>query len=151
MELGSSIIGCERDRKIQPAGRPKLSRSEIIRRTEGILEDRDHVSIPELATAAQVPERTLRKAFNEYFGVSPTRYLQLRNLHAIYRALRVAEPDETSVSQVFIAHGEWEFGRVAGRYRQLFGELPSETLRRRPSKLSGSAAPASAPSLIRGR
>lgn len=130
MELGSAILGCEQDRKIQPAGRPRLSRGEIIRRAEGIFEERDQVSIPELATAAQVPERTLRKAFNEYFGVSPTRYLQLRNLHAIYRALRVAEPDETSVSQVFIAHGEWEFGRVAGRYRQLFGELPSETLRR---------------------
>jgi transcriptional regulator GlxA family with amidase domain len=141
MELGSAIIGCKEDREIPHAGRPKLPRSEIIRRAEAVLEERDHLSVPELATAAQVPERTLRKAFNEFFGVSPARYLQLRNLHAIYRALRVAEPDETSVSQVFIAHGEWEFGRVAGRYRQLFGELPSETLRRTPPKLSRSAAP----------
>jgi AraC family ethanolamine operon transcriptional activator len=131
MELGSTIIGCEQEREIHHAGRPKLSRTEIIRRAEDVLEERDHVSVSELATAAQVPERTLRKAFNEFFGVSPTRYLQLRNLHTIYSALRVAEPDETSVSQVFIAHGEWEFGRVAGRYRQLFGELPSETLKRR--------------------
>jgi AraC family ethanolamine operon transcriptional activator len=141
MELCSTIIGCEQEREIHHAGRPKLPRREIIRRAEGVLEERDHVSVHELATAAHVPERTLRKAFNEFFGVSPTRYLQLRKLHAIYRALRKAEPDETSVSQVLIAHGEWEFGRVAGRYRQLFGELPSETLQRRPPKLLGNSVP----------
>jgi AraC family ethanolamine operon transcriptional activator len=141
MELGSAIIGCEQEREIHHAGRPKLPRREIIRRAEGVLEERDHVSVQELATATQVPERTLRKAFNEFFGVGPTRYLQLRKLHAIYRTLRKAEPGETSVSQVFIANGEWEFGRVAGRYRRLFGELPSETLQRRPPKPLGSSGP----------
>jgi AraC family ethanolamine operon transcriptional activator len=141
IELGSAIIGCGQEREIHRTGRPKLSRREIFRRVEGVLEEHDHVSVQKLVDAAQVPERTLRKAFNEFFGVSPTRYLQLRNLHAIYRALRKAEPDETSVSQVFIAHGEWEFGRVAGRYRELFGELPSETLRRGPPRLLGSSVP----------
>jgi len=141
MELGSTIVGCDNERETPLVGRPKLPRSEIIRRAEKILEERDHVSVRELATAAQVPERTLRKAFKEFFGVGPARYLQLRNLHTIYRALRKAEPDETSVSQVFMEHGEWEFGRVAGRYRQLFGDLPSETLARRPPKLNRESAP----------
>lgn len=134
LELGSTIMGCEKERDTHRGGRAKLPRSEIVRRAEEILEERDHVSVRELATAAQVPERTLRRAFNEFLGVGPARYLQLRNLHAIYSALRTAEPDETSVSRVLVKHGEWEFGRVAGRYRQLFGELPSETLRRRPTK-----------------
>jgi AraC family ethanolamine operon transcriptional activator len=79
--------------------------------------------------AAQVSERTLRTAFNECYGVSPVRYLQVRNLHRVHRALRKAEPDETSVADVLLWHGEWEFGRFATRYRRLFGELPSETLK----------------------
>lgn len=135
MELGATIIGCDTDQGTRHEGRPKLPRSEIIRRAEEVLEERDHISVGELATAAEVSERTLRKAFNEFFSVSPARYIQLRNLHRIYRVLRDAEPDETAVSRVFLQHGEWEFGRVAGRYRRLFGELPSETLRRRTVKV----------------
>lgn len=134
MELGAAIIGCDSSGGAPHDGRPKLPRDEIIRRAHGALEERDHVTVGELATAADVSERTLRKAFNEYFGVGPVRYLQLRNLHRIYRTLRASEPDETSVSRVLMEHGEWEFGRVSGRYRQLFGERPSETLKRRPRR-----------------
>ena len=134
MELGAEIIGCDSSRETPRDGRPKLPRDEIIRRADGVLEQQDHVTVSELATAADVSERTLRKAFNEYFGVGPVRYLQLRNLHRIYRTLRASEPDETSVSRVLMEHGEWEFGRVSGRYRQLFGERPSETLKRRPRR-----------------
>lgn len=56
----------------------------------------------------------------------PVHYLQLRQLH---RALKGADPAAVSVSEVLVAHGEREFGRFAARYRRLFGELPSETLR----------------------
>ena len=80
------------------------------------------------STAAGVSERTLRNAFNEYFGVGPSRYLQLRRLRAVRRALRAADPEQESVTGVLVRHGEWEFSRFARRYRQLFGELPSETL-----------------------
>ena len=134
MELGAAIIECGSSRETLRDGRPKLPRDEIIRRANGAFEEENHVTVGDLATAADVSERTLRKAFNEYFGVGPVRYLQLRNLHRIYRTLRASEPDETSVSRVLMEHGEWEFGRVSGRYRQLFGERPSETLKRRPRR-----------------
>jgi AraC family ethanolamine operon transcriptional activator len=83
----------------------------------------------EMAAAAGVSERTLRRAFTEHYGVGPVRYLQLRQLHQVHRALRAAQPEEQSVSEILLAHGEWAFSRFAFRYRQLFGELPSETLR----------------------
>ena len=132
MELGAAIIGSDAEPEARDDGRPRVTRSRIVRRAEELVEERGHCSVRELATAAQVPERTLRRAFNEFFGVSPARYLQLRSLHSVYRTLRKAEPDETSISRVFVDHGQWELGRAAGRYRQLFGELPSETLQRRP-------------------
>ncbi len=39
--------------------------------------------------------------------------------------------DELSVAQVGTDLGIWDLGRFAARYRELFGELPSRTLRRR--------------------
>jgi AraC family ethanolamine operon transcriptional activator len=91
----------------------------------------DPVHVGELAAAADVSERTLRTAFHEYFGVGPVRYLLLRQLHQVHRALSGADPEEATVSKILVEHGEWEFSRFASRYRQLFGESPSETLRRK--------------------
>jgi AraC family ethanolamine operon transcriptional activator len=90
----------------------------------------ERVSVPELAAAASVSERTLRTAFIEYFGVGPVQYLRIRQLHRVRRALTAADPEQVTVSQVLVEQGEWAFGRFATRYSRLFGELPSETLRK---------------------
>jgi transcriptional regulator GlxA family with amidase domain len=98
-----------------------------------LLEQREgqHAAVGELAAASDVSERTLRNAFKDYFGVSPARYLRLRQLHQAYRALRAADPDEAMVSKILPQHGVWEFGRFAERYQRHFGELPSQTLHRK--------------------
>ena len=115
----------------QTAGRPRFSRQEIIRRCQEQLEERDGeiVHVEELAAAADVSQRTLRTAFNEYFGIGPVRYLQLRQLHRVNRALRASDLEAASVTDVLVKQGVWEFSRFTSRYRRLFGELPSETLR----------------------
>jgi len=130
LELGTLVLGRQQQRNTDDTGHFKHSRVEIIRRSKELLERREgeHVSIAELAAAAGVSERTLRTAFCETFGVGPVRYLQLRRLHQIERALRAAHPEETTVAEVLARHGVWQFGRCASRYRRLFGELPSETL-----------------------
>jgi AraC family ethanolamine operon transcriptional activator len=130
VELGTAIIGGRQPSESSHPGRPKLPREEIIRRSTQLFAEHEgeHVSLAELVEAVQVSERTLRAAFNECYGVGPVRYLQLRNMHRVRRALRKAGPDETGVADVLLWHGEWEFGRFAARYRRLFGELPSETL-----------------------
>ncbi|MGB5636935.1 MAG: helix-turn-helix domain-containing protein [Waterburya sp.] len=132
LKVASLIVSPRQAGKPNPEGRPKLSRQEIIRRSKDLLEEREgnHVLVGELAAAAGVSERTLRTAFNEYFGVGPIRYLQLRQLHQVYGALRVADPQETSVSDVLMRYGVWDFSRCALRYRQIYGELPSQTLHR---------------------
>jgi AraC family ethanolamine operon transcriptional activator len=102
IELGSSITRCDVGAESRDNRQHEPSGGEIIRRAERVIEECCHVSVQELATAVQVSDRTLRAAFNAHFGVGPARYLQLRRLHAIYRALREAEPDETSVSRVLV-------------------------------------------------
>lgn len=134
-ELSSEILGQRQAGEVHPVGRPKVPRREIIRRSHELLEARSglHVGIADLAAAAGASERTLRTAFKEHYGVGPARYLQLRTLHRVRRALRAADPEEATVASVLLEHGEWQIGRFAARYRRLFGELPSETLRaRRP-------------------
>lgn len=112
-------------------GRPRLDRAAIIREAMARIE-----AAPILPTAADlaqglgVTSRTLLRAFQESFGVSPKRYLLLQELHVVRRELRNAAHEEAKVTDVLTRHGIWEMGRFAARYRRQFGELPSETLRR---------------------
>ena len=84
--------------------------------------------VPELCRAVGASERTLRVCCEEHLGVSPKRYLLLRRMHLVQRALRQSGPAATTVTEIATRYGFWQFGRFAGEYRSLFGELPSATL-----------------------
>ncbi len=86
--------------------------------------------LPEICTAIDVAERTLRACCEEHLGMAPIRYLTIRRMHLVHRALRRAEPSQTTITRVATDHGFWELGRFSVAYRALFGESPSETLRR---------------------
>ncbi|MEA3412767.1 MAG: helix-turn-helix domain-containing protein [Pseudomonadota bacterium] len=131
LKLARLILGKQQEGTPEQEGRPRVSRPTIIRRSRDLLEARagERVSVRELTSAAGVSERTLRTAFNDYFGVGPAHYLQLRQLHQVHRALRAAGPGSRSVTDVLVRHGVWEFGHFASRYHRLFGETPSKTLR----------------------
>jgi AraC-like DNA-binding protein len=86
--------------------------------------------LTEICAAIGVAERTLRAACEEQLGMGPIRFLSLRRLHLVHRALRQADSSTTTVTRVATDHGFWELGRFSVAYRILFGESPSETLRR---------------------
>ena len=124
------ILGRPQEAESAP-GRHVVSRPQIIRRSMEFVEQHDgeFVSVEQLANAAGVSERTLRDAFQEYFGVAPIQYLNRRTLHQVRKALQVADPAATTVTDVLTRFGVWQFGRFARDYRFLFSELPSKTLR----------------------
>jgi len=117
----------------RPIGRHVLPRRQIIRRSMDFVDQHDgeFLSVEQLATGAGVSERTLREAFQCYFGVAPVRYLSQRTLHQVRRALKAADPSRATVTEIAIRFGVWQLGRFARDYRLLFRELPSETLRQR--------------------
>src|SRR5271166_2756135 len=84
--------------------------------------------IPELCAKIGVSDRTLRKCCQEQLGMSPKRYLLLRQMQLARRALRDSAPTATTVTEIATRYGFWELGRFAGKYRSLFGELPYTTL-----------------------
>ncbi len=133
LTLASLIVGESSNAYSHRTGRPKVSRKKIIHRSKVFFEEKDgeRFQIIELAQAAGVSERTLRTAFNDYYGVGPVRYQRLREIHLVHQALLAADPEEVSVTDVLIQQGQWEFGRFSGQYRQFYGELPSDTLHRK--------------------
>jgi AraC-like DNA-binding protein len=88
--------------------------------------------LTEICAAIGVAERTLRVACEEHLGMAPIRFLSLRRMHLVHRALRQADPLTTTVTRVATDHGFWELGRFSVAYRTFFGESPSESLRRPP-------------------
>ncbi len=87
------------------------------------------LTVSELAQRNSMTERTLRRVFKSCYGLSPLEYLRILRLNQVRAALGANCPDKTTVTQVAFDFGFWDLGRFAGAYRQLFGELPSETLR----------------------
>ncbi len=85
-----------------------------------------------MSALAGVSERTLRRVFNNYYGVGPRSYLMLRQLNKVRQSLLASDCEQTTVTDVLTRWGVWEFGRFSGRYKRQFGELPSTTLRRPP-------------------
>ena len=86
--------------------------------------------IPELCTAIGVSHRTLLACCQEQLGMNVKRYLLLRRMHLARRRLRESASTVTTVTEIAARYGFWEFGRFAGEYKSLFGELPSTTLAR---------------------
>jgi AraC-like DNA-binding protein len=113
------------------------SHDRIMVRLEEFLEanpDRP-IYLTEICAAIGVAERTLRAACEEHFGMGPIRFLTLRRMHLVRRSLLRADAKKTNVTCVVTDHGFWELGRFSVTYRKLFGESPSETLRRPAQEL----------------
>lgn len=87
-------------------------------------------TLGELCRASFASESTLRAAFVEVMGIPPTTYFHLRVLRELRRLLVQADPRTDTVTELASSLGLTQFGRVAGRYRLIHGETPSETLRR---------------------
>ena len=103
----------------------------IMRRFRQVLETHrdDALFLPQMCGMIGVSERTLRRCCQEQIGMGPMRFLLLRRMHLVRRALRQADPAKETVTSIATRFGFWELGRFAGSYRSLFAEPPSATLR----------------------
>ncbi|AZC18322.1 MULTISPECIES: helix-turn-helix domain-containing protein [Pseudomonas] len=90
------------------------------------------LNLLELAQVAGVSLRQLQSAFKGFTGMAPSQWLRLRRLNSAHRELLSRGPADTTVAEVAMHWSFWHLGRFSSSYRALFGELPSQTLRRAP-------------------
>jgi len=84
--------------------------------------------IPDLCAALAISPRTLVRAVRAIHGTTPSRHRHALALAAARRAL--LDGATASVREAALRSGFRELGRFAADYRAMFGENPSETLRR---------------------
>jgi len=100
------------------------------------------LTVTELSRVLQRDRADLRRAWQQHTGRRLDEMLKGRRLSEVYRRLHMADPHEVRVSDVSMEFGYFHWGRFAQDYRGMFGERPSDTLRRpapsyaRPSRPS---------------
>ena len=104
----------------------------VIKRAVELMEERpaEPWTTVSLATELHLSVRALQAGFKRDVGMTPMGYLRMVRLRRAQVALREANPAETTVKEVAVSLGLLHQGRFAVSYRALFGEMPSETLRR---------------------
>ena len=88
------------------------------------------IDLQVLAAVAGVPPRTLEAHFKRCLGTTPLGWVRQARLARARQQLLKGGPS-ASVTKIALASGFSQLGRFASHYRDLYGELPSQTLKRR--------------------
>ena len=106
-------------------------RSHAVSRAMAYINDErgEPVTVRDLCSNTGVALRTLNRAFRERFGIGPKAYLVRQRLNSA-RAELLRAPADTLIADIANRWGFWHMGQFAKDYRAMFGELPSETIRR---------------------
>jgi AraC family ethanolamine operon transcriptional activator len=108
-----------------------VKRSQIVKEAEDYLMAHldQPLTLKDLCEALHTSRTPLFNGFQEVFGVGPMEYLKVQRLHSVRRMLRAADPRTDSVTEIARRFGFWSAGHFTRDYKQMFGELPSATLR----------------------
>ena len=85
------------------------------------------LSILEVCSRVGTSRRKLNYCFQDVLGTTPVKYLRSMRLNGVRRALKQAAPGVT-IQDIASHWGFWHLSQFAQDYKNLFGELPSETL-----------------------
>lgn len=128
--LRLSLAAAGRPPRMDASFRAVQRRVALVRQMEAFLASRmgEPVYSEDLQQALGVPMRTLHNAVVALHGMSVHRYLRLRRLHLARAALQSGGRSVSHVKIAALSCGFWHLGRFAQDYRDLFGELPSDTI-----------------------
>lgn len=115
--------------------RTRQAHSVIVKTAEDYALSRigEPLYVTDLCRAAAASERALEYAFKEVMGLTPVTYLIRLRLHRVRQALLAANHGSTTVSSEALNWGFWHFGEFSRAYKECFGELPSNSLQRKPA------------------
>ncbi|MEM5316413.1 helix-turn-helix domain-containing protein [Paraburkholderia sp. JHI869] len=90
---------------------------------------RENIALEDIERAAGVSRYKLFEGFGQHFGHAPMAYLKKYRLEAVRREI-LSDCSERNVSSIAMNWGFSHLGRFSSDYKQLFGETPSQTLKR---------------------
>lgn len=111
---------------------PAQSRDAGFERIRDFIERnlRQEITVGQLARLANISERSLYALFEKHAGTTPKRYLRQKKLERIHADLSDPRGNVRNVTEIALDYGFLHLGRFSRNYKDAFGELPSETLRR---------------------
>ena len=89
----------------------------------------ENIALEDIERAAGVSRYKLFEGFRQHFGYAPMAYLKRHRLEAVRREI-LSDRSERNVSSIAMNRGFSHLGRFSNDYKQLFGETPSQTLKR---------------------
>lgn len=110
----------------------RFRRSQLVKQASDYMQSHmdQQLTLSDLCQALGTSSRALCYGFQEIFGISPMSYLKILRLQAVHRILKAADPGTKTIAETAAQFGFWHLGYFAHDYKQMFGELPSATLRR---------------------
>ena len=95
-------------------------------------EPSEEITAVEMCTLANCSQSWLEHSFKKRFGVTPKKYLKYLRLSRLREnLLNPNEVDGRTVIELASVYGFWHMGQLAADYRNVYGELPSDTLKGR--------------------
>lgn len=88
------------------------------------------ISVEQLARLAHSSPRSLYALFERHTGTTPKSFIRQKKLEQIRSSLTDPASRVRNVTQVALDYGFVHLGRFSESYKNAFGELPSDTLRR---------------------
>jgi len=86
-------------------------------------------SIHKISANTGIPERALRRMFQKKYDLSPKSYINNLRLNEVRKRLKLSNGN-IRISKVAGELNFWHMGQFSKDYKILFGELPSETLKK---------------------
>jgi AraC-like DNA-binding protein len=133
-DLIHALVTCLTGAKVRDDRTGKRRHARTMVRFEEVLAEHLNrpLHLPELCELVGVGDRTLRACCAEFLGISATRYVLLRRLEAVRRALRDANSHIANVAEIAHRFGFAELERFSETYQATFGEAPLTTLQHVP-------------------
>ncbi len=106
-------------------------RAELVDEAEAYMQSNldQPLTLKDLCKILNTSSRALNYGFQDVFSMGPMAYLKILRLHGVRRVLKTANPNTTLIADVAARFGFWSAGHFTRDYKQMFGELPSETLK----------------------
>lgn len=109
---------------------PSKAVKVVARAREYIEQHRDlPITVPDLCKHTFTSRRTLQYCFEQVVGTSPAAYLKVLRLNGFRRELVMGDVN-AKIGDLAAHWGFWHLSQFSLDYKRLFGELPSETLKR---------------------